>query len=244
MFRYPHRILSNTSFVQDEAPLSALKKLAIARQKKDNPQPPSRQRILFKGRGRARVPVPFDEVQNVHKFEHVVNKATPDLESSAPSVSAQTPMQPAKPMSKLAAMAAARRQQQQPPPTPTVANTNETPPQPSNVSNAPAKPLSKLQSKVLQARSAPSQEHIKPPPPRELTASEKLFVQLDTNIEKTSPSNLGNVVIKATSKPLYNDKDIADSLWTYYKGAFDGPSPDDVVLQARKGTALDVADRG
>lgn len=213
----------------------------MARQKKDNPQLPSRQRILFKGRGRARVPVPFYEAQNDHKPER---KATPDPEPPAASASTQTSAQPAKPMSKLAAMAAARRQQQQPSSTPTATNTNGTPAQPSNVNSAPAKPLSKLQSKVLQARSAPSQEHAKPPPPRELTASEKLFVELETTIEKTSPSNLGNVVIKATSKPIYNDKDIADSLWTYCKGAFDGPSPDDVVLQARKGTALDVADRG
>ena len=166
---------------------------------------------------------------------------------------AQPPDAPAKPVSKLAAMAAARRQQQQPQSQqPQQTQSQNDPPAftspTSNPSDAPSKPLSKLQSRALQARAPPPPVQ-PPPPPRELTQSEKLFVDLDTTIEKSQPSSVGNVIVMATARPREHALSSSTAnLWICQKGAFDGPSPDDIVLSARKGTTLGSgsgdADRG
>ncbi|TIB65180.1 hypothetical protein E3P78_00705 [Wallemia ichthyophaga] len=224
----------------DEAPLSALKRLAIARQSKSQPSSYQRQHILFTGRGRARVPLPFDVEKAIHvKPDREVSMVSENVAEQQRSPT--SPTAPSKPMSKLAAMAATRRQQQQPhqpqqPSTPTTSKPH------SHTSDASTKPLSKLQSKVLQARAAPPPDQ-PPPPPRELTQAEKLFIELDTTIEKNTPSEIGNVIIKATSKPHEHHLASEANLWISQKGAFDGPSPDDVVLLARKGTALDKQNR-
>ena len=87
------------------------------------------------------------------------------------------------------------------------------------------------------------ESNLSPIPPKELTPTEKLFSEINSpkSIEKPIPSDLGKIVIKS-SESRYPKIPTINS-WIFETGAFDGPSPDDVVLTARKGTALGVADR-